>query len=354
MTTNVKKMIGKLGISYKAEICVHGKRYCKTYKTKEHAMQWVRQTLVERDAKGLISDTKAAAKTTLGALLTRYATEVSGVARKSKSACSSEKLRVLKMAKHSIANKVLSRLTGSDFEAYKSDRLADCMAVATIDREIGLFIQIIEHARTCWGIFLPENPAKIKRDELNNERSRILTSEELQRLLDGAKPTKPGMNSDVLPIILLASETALRRGELLALEWNDISLERKVALIEKTINVGETENSDGTKNGSKRTIPLSPKALEAFGKIPRVEKDERVFCSGATAIKEAIERCIERVKIDDFHFHDLRHMATSKLAKKLPNVIELAAVTGHKDLKMLQRYYHTTPEELAEKLSKED
>ncbi|WP_420537609.1 tyrosine-type recombinase/integrase [Ferrovum myxofaciens] len=54
--------------------------------------------------------------------------------------------------------------------------------------------------------------------------------------------------------------------------------------------------------------------------------------------------------MDDFHFHDLRHEATSRLADKLPNVIELAAVTGHKDLRMLKRYYHPRAENLAKKL----
>ncbi|MFZ5463765.1 MAG: tyrosine-type recombinase/integrase, partial [Pseudomonadota bacterium] len=64
-------------------------------------------------------------------------------------------------------------------------------------------------------------------------------------------------------------------------------------------------------------------------------------CKGAT---------VRRAGIEDFHFHDLRHKATSRLAEKLPNVIELAAVTGHKDLRMLKRYYHPRAEDLARKL----
>ena len=52
----------------------------------------------------------------------------------------------------------------------------------------------------------------------------------------------------------------------------------------------------------------------------------------------------------NFHFHDLQHVATSRLAELLPNVIELAAVTGHQDLRMLKRYYHPRAEDLAKKL----
>jgi integrase len=52
----------------------------------------------------------------------------------------------------------------------------------------------------------------------------------------------------------------------------------------------------------------------------------------------------------DLRFHDLRHIATSRLAKFYPNVIELSMVTGHSDLKMLKRYYHTKPEDPTKRL----
>ncbi len=48
--------------------------------------------------------------------------------------------------------------------------------------------------------------------------------------------------------------------------------------------------------------------------------------------------------LPDLHFHDLRHVAITRVAQKLPNVIELSAVTGHKSLAMLKRYYHVKPE----------
>jgi integrase len=54
--------------------------------------------------------------------------------------------------------------------------------------------------------------------------------------------------------------------------------------------------------------------------------------------------------IQDLHFHDLRHEATTRLSEKLPNILELSSVTGHKDLRMLKRYYHPKAEELALKL----
>ena len=61
-------------------------------------------------------------------------------------------------------------------------------------------------------------------------------------------------------------------------------------------------------------------------------------------------RAVKRSGLHNLHFHDLRHTATSRMAHKLPNVIELAAVTGHTSLQMLKRYYHPQAEALALKL----
>lgn len=58
----------------------------------------------------------------------------------------------------------------------------------------------------------------------------------------------------------------------------------------------------------------------------------------------------KRAGITNLRFHDLRHTATSRLAAKLPNVIELASVTGHQTIQMLERYYHPSAEALAKKL----
>ena len=68
------------------------------------------------------------------------------------------------------------------------------------------------------------------------------------------------------------------------------------------------------------------------------------------ALSAAIERASIKAIIKDFHFHDLRHMAITRLAEKLPNLIELSAVSGHKSLAMLKRYYHPNAAILAQKI----
>ena len=79
----------------------------------------------------------------------------------------------------------------------------------------------------------------------------------------------------------------------------------------------------------------------------------------AMAPLKAVERARKRYEaeggkdermLSDLHFHDLRHIAVTALAEKLPNIVELAAVSGHQDVRMLRRYYHPKAEDLARKL----
>jgi integrase len=68
------------------------------------------------------------------------------------------------------------------------------------------------------------------------------------------------------------------------------------------------------------------------------------------AVKRAFARATRRAGIEDLHFHDLRHEATTRLFELGLNIMEVATITGHKDLRMLRRYTHLKAEELAKKL----
>jgi integrase len=75
-----------------------------------------------------------------------------------------------------------------------------------------------------------------------------------------------------------------------------------------------------------------------------------VFKIGAAALAAAFVRARTRAGLPDLHFHDLRHTAATRMAALLPNLIELAAVTGHQTVQMLKRYYHPDAQALARKL----
>ncbi len=129
----------------------------------------------------------------------------------------------------------------------------------------------------------------------------------------------------------------MRRGELLKLKWEDIDLEKQVAHLEMT------------KNGSKRDVPLSKRAKEILSGMPHCING-RVFPLTEDSVKGLWSRLSKRTGIYDLRFHDLRHEATSRLFEKGLNIMEVSAITGHKDLRMLKRYTHLRAEDLAKKL----
>ena len=92
--------------------------------------------------------------------------------------------------------------------------------------------------------------------------------------------------------------------------------------------------------------------MTAISSLPRHFKDGRVFWtwSRADSLENAWRRAVKAADIADFRFHDLRHEAVSRLFERGLNVMEVSAISGHKNLQMLRRYTHLKAEDLAQKL----
>jgi len=157
-------------------------------------------------------------------------------------------------------------------------------------------------------------------------------------LLDAMRKS---VNSMDVFLVRWAIATAMRQGETVALQWRDIDRARK------TVKVWGRDRL-GTKNGEVQERPLMPAALALLDELPKADKlTSRVFPVDQAAFKVRFRRATERSGLVDLTYHDLRHEATSRLAKIFPNPLDLMRVTGHKDLKSLARYYHADPSELA-------
>ena len=187
-----------------------------------------------------------------------------------------------------------------------------------------------------WGVHIDNPVTMIRKPPQPPGRDRVLSTDEESVLLAALAP-KGRRNPYIQPLVRMALETAMRRSELLHLKWEHINLARRIAYLPMT------------KNGRPRTVPLSSRAIDVLTTLPR-SVDGRVFPINIAAMEAAFLRGVRRAALDGLHFHDLRHTATTRLAKKIPNVIELSAITGHASLAMLRRYYHVTAEDLAQKL----
>ena len=302
----------------------------QTFINKVDAERWAKQVEVEMQ-KGSYTNLVLAERTTFAEIIERYIVEVLPTMRGGKA----DYIRLKALARRPIAKLNMVALTPRKIAQHRDERLKE-IAPATVIRELSYFSSIINYARKEWGINI-NNPVSLVTKPKNPQgRCRILDDGETRALFEALKPT--GRRSIwILPLVRLALETAMRRSELLGLRWEHIDIGRRTIFLQLT------------KNGTSRTVPLSTHALRVLNAMPH-HIDGRVFPITHEVVSQAFNRARKRAAIKDVRFHDLRHMAITRLAEKLPNLIELSAVSGHKSLAMLKRYYHPNPELLAEKL----
>lgn len=302
----------------------------KSFHTKLDAERWARSIEVEFD-KGSYINLALAERTTFKELIHRYIDEVLPTMRGGYA----DVIRLQALARKPIALHNLVALTPQKIAQYRDQRLKE-IKPSTVIRELACFSSIINHARREWGININNPVAMVKKPQGGQGRNRILSDVELNLILEELKPVDR-RNIWMQPFVRLALETAMRRGELLSLQWAWINFEKRTA----TLPI--------TKNGERRVVPLSSAAIEILSALPR-SINGRVFPVTHEVVSQAFNRARKRAGVADIRIHDLRHMAITRIAEKLPNIIELSAVSGHKSLAMLRRYYHPNPEVLAEKL----
>ena len=202
----------------------------------------------------------------------------------------------------------------------------------TVTHELNLLHRAYVIASTEWGIILPHGIPKTSRPTLPRGRGSRIRPNQIDLLVEATE------SEQLKHIIPLAIETAMRRSELLSIRWEHVDLDRRSIYLDKT------------KNGLSRTVPLSPRALQVLQSMKQARVGP-VFTLAASSVSQAFQRAVERAGIDRVRFHDLRHEATSRLFERGLNVIEVARITGHVTLSMLDRYTHLDVQRLVQKLS---
>ena len=300
----------------------------KSFSHKIDAQRWAAET--ERQIEvGEYFPAEMAPLDTLRSLLERYGSEISNIKR----GRVEELSRLSKMQRHNIADVPLGKLRAFHISKYRDDRLQQ-VSGTTVKKELQLISHALEIARKEWGMSLKNVVSDVAKPREPRGRDRRLEGNEEYLLMDALAASE---NFWVKPLVELAIETAMRRGELLSLQWRDADLERQTVFVAIT------------KNGDSRQVPLSLKAISVISNLPR-DVGGKVFPVSPNALRGVWRRTIKKLNLENLRFHDLRHEATSRFFENGLNVMEVAAITGHKDLRMLQRYTHLRAEDLAKKL----
>jgi len=298
-----------------------------TFDTKIRAEQWEREQKISLDM-GRSVNTKAQ-HTLLRDVFARYLNEVSV----KKKGYRQEASRLKFLMNHSISTKMVGNVRPDDIQDI-IDELSTTLAPATVRLYAAVISHVFTIARKRFGFRGLDNPVlDTEKPRVNNERTRRLYEGEEEKLI---KACRSYGNPWLAPMVIIAIETAMRRGEILGLRWENIDLKRHIARLLET------------KNGRSRSVPLSPRAVETLKALPRALSGQ-VFDTTDNAIKLAFIRVCKKADIQDLRFHDLRHEATSRLADLYP-MLELSEITGHRTLQMLKRYYQANPDKLARKM----
>ena len=326
----IRKRRNKNTIRYQAVVRLKNHpTISKTFHRKSHANQWIKEKEIQIE-NGVLNYSTASSKQTLGNVLTRYLKEITP----RKKSPEIETIKIKRLMTEPVAKIQFSNLKPEHIIEFRNNRLKKVSGGTTL-KDLSLLSHAIEIGIKEWGLHLSRNPVRqIKKPKQNPPRDRRLkTGEEDCILLACNASQNPYFKS----LVILAIETAMRRGELLSLEWENINLDSRIAYLPTT------------KNGESRTVPLSTRAIEILNNIP-VHISGKVFPISETALRGQWKRTIKKAGIKNLRVHDLRHEATSRFFEKGLNIMEVSTITGHKDLKMLKRYTHLKAEDLALKL----
>jgi len=304
----------------------------RTFNARPEAEAWA-ATVESAMARGIFVNSAESERTTLREALERYRREIT-VGKKS---AAQEMSRIKIILAHPLALRSLSSVRSSDIASYRDAR-RETVGAQTVIHDLNLISNLFNIARKEWGMENLSNPVElVKKPKLPNGRNRRLVGDEESRLVRVAATSR---STALKPLILFALETAMRLGEILSLTWAGVDLEKRVACI------------FDTKNGDARQVPLSSAAISILEHLPRSPQSDRVFWNwkAIDSVKGLWRRVCEKSEVTDFHFHDLRHEATSRLFERGFNPMEVASITGHKTLQMLKRYTHLRAEDLARRM----
>ena len=299
----------------------------KSFNTKAEAIKWARHTESQLDL-GTLAPKKAMPP--LIRIVERYLSEVTTTKKGSKQ----ELNRGRQIARTSLGSMQLDKITSEVVSKYRDGRLRE-VSNNTVRLELAFLSVVFEQCAKEWG-YKVSNPVKqIRIPKPGRPRQRRLRPGEEEALLAACAASSA---TYLHSLVVLAVETALRFGELVSIMWDNVDLKARTIYL------------PDTKNGHRRTVPLSTRALGAIRAVP--SENGKVFTGKPGTIRAAFGAALKRSGVGaDLRFHDLRHEAITRLFETGLNPIEVGMISGHRSMSMLQRYTHIRTEGLLARLA---
>lgn len=313
---------------WEAAVSVGGRRKSKSHDTKAKARSWASEVELQYGrGEGTAGDH------TLAELFREYAEKVS----EGKRGARWEVIRLQRFQAYPFARLKLASVKREDLERWIDDRLTAVKA-SSVNRELNLVSHCLTQARR-WR-WMNHNPMQdLQRPKNPPHRERLISSEEVEIILAAAGYSEQSavvtQKQKTALAFLLAIETAMRAGELCSLHNEHLDYEKRTAYLPHT------------KNGHPRLVPLSNEAVRLLKRLPEIGGP--IFGMASGTLSTHFKRIVADAGIVGLTFHDTRHEAITRLAKKL-DVLDLARAVGHTNIGQLRTYYNAPASDIAKLL----
>ena len=234
----------------------------------------------------------------------------------------------LKTLRRHFGNRLIQSITHADILRFKLERLSKPTkhgkqrAIAGVNRELRLFSLAVKQGWLNKSAFHNGDSLISLADE--NHRTRILSFAEESRLLQ-AIDSNP-LRFHLKGIVLIALDMAFRRNEILTISRKDIDFNNRTITI----------RAFNAKTSKSRTVGMTTRVYEWLLQFENFKNDDRIF--PIKTIHTTWGRTLKQAGIEDFHFHDCRATAISRLISAGLQPAEAMRLSGHSTLSCLFRY----------------
>ena len=236
---------------------------------------------------------------------------------------------MLRYFNESIGDKKLTEISVGDLQKFYNDTVQRTSA-PTANRYLTLLKCIFNKAKA-WGDFHGDNPCnRVSNLKEPPHRLRFLSKHEIKTLLEKTDPR-------LYPILVCAIMTGMRRGEILGLRWENVSLEHNTIYILQS------------KSGKPREIPLAPKLRDVLLSLEPISQGP-VFEIPIITLRRLFDKATRDAGLLGFRFHDLRHTFASHYIMRTSDLPALQRILGHSSPMMTQRYAHLAQSHLASEM----
>lgn len=317
------------GEKWRAQLCVGGRRVSRTFRSHKEARAWAAAEEI-RIAATTSAPLPPAEQHTVREMLERYQEAICAKKRGARQ----EALRIQAFLRDSgLGDRTLASIDTPDLAAWRDARRTSPGAT---QRNINVL-------RAAWNVAVREwkwcdrNPfTGLTMPGQNPPRDRRITPGEIRLLVRwmGYKTGQAPQNKtqEVALAFLLSLRTAMRAGEILSLGPDCVDLDRRVATVRHKMQY---------KTGAPRRVPLHRGAVRL---LRAVADRERFFTISSASLDALFRKVRDKLMIADLHFHDARAAALTRMSRKV-DVLTLAKISGHKDLRVLNEHYYRESEE---------